>query len=174
MKRIQRMMNEIEKATKNGKLKGRWEIKQIDRKGVEGYTIQGRFKSDQPLDPHDPLNPFGPLNPMKRRPKPRRPFEVSENALKENSESLTDLFEGQKAIKIYFEIRGVDKRNIQLNVTRDKVEVKAENFYKMINLPSSNIDLEKASSKYKNGVLEVVIPKKDAITKSDTRKINID
>ncbi len=171
---IQRMMSELEKATKNGNLKGKWEINKIDRDGVKGYSIQGRFGSEQPLEPLDPFNPLEPLNPLRPRPGPQRPFEVPESALKETSEPLTDIFEDEKAIKIYFEVRGEDKNDIQLNVTAGKVEVKAKNFYKLINLPTSNIDLEKASSKYKNGVLEVTIPKKEKTLENDTRTIKID
>jgi len=55
-----------------------------------------------------------------------------------------------------------------------RLRLRTKNFYKMINLPTSNIDLEKASSKYKNGVLEVTIPKKEKTLKNDTHKINID
>lgn len=171
---IQRMMSEIEKVTRNGDLKGEWKINEIDRDGVKGYSIQGRFGSDQPWEPLDPFNPFEPLNPMRPRPRPQRPFEVPESVLKETSEPLTDIFEDEKTIKIYFEVRGEDKNDIQLNVTAGKVEVKAKNFYKMINLPTSNISLEKASSKYKNGVLEVTIPKKEKTLENDSRKIEID
>ncbi len=171
---IQRMMSELEKATKNGNLKGKWEINKIDRDGVKGYSIQGRFGSEQPLEPLDPFNPLEPLNPLRPRPGPQRPFEVPESALKETSEPLTDILEDEKAIKIYFEVRGENKNDIQLNVTAGKVEVKAKNFYKLINLPTSNIDLEKASSKYKNGVLEVTIPKKEKTLENDTRTIKID
>ena len=94
--------------------------------------------------------------------------------MKETSEPLTDVFDDENTIKIYMEVRGEDKKDIQLNVTAGKFEVKAKNFYKIINLPTSNIDLEKASSKYKNGVLEAVIPKKAKTLKSNTHKINID
>jgi len=175
---IQRMMSEFEKATKNGNLKGKWAINEIDSDGVKGYSIQGRFGSDQPWEPLDPFNPFEPLNPMRPRPRPQRPFVVPEraraSALKEVSEPLTDIFEDEKTIKIYLEVRGEDKNDIQLNVTAGKVEVKAKNFYKTIDLPISNIDLEKASSKFKNGVLEVIIPKKEKTFENNTRKINID
>jgi HSP20 family molecular chaperone IbpA len=171
---IQRMMSTIEKATRNGNLKGKWKVDKIDREGVKGYSIQGRFGSDQPREPLEPLNPFDPLNPMRPRPGPRRPFEVPESSLKETQEPLTDIFEDEKTVKIYFEVRGEDKNDIQLNVTAGKVEVKAKNFYKMINLPTSNISLEKASSKYKNGVLEVTMPKKDKTLENDSRKIEVD
>jgi len=172
---IQRMMREFERATKNGNLKGKWEINEIDSDGIKGYRLQGRFESGQPWEPLDPFNPFEPMNPTRPRPRPQRPFaRLPESALKETNEPLTDVFEDGKTIKIYFEVRGEDKNDIQLNVTGDKVEVKAKNFYKMINLPTSNIDLEKACSKYKNGVLEVKIPKKEKTIEKETYKINID
>jgi HSP20 family molecular chaperone IbpA len=171
---IQRMMSDFEIATKNGKLKGKWEINEIDSDGVKGYHFQGRFESGQPWEPYDPFYPFEPLNPLRPRPGPQRPFaRAPESALKETREPLADVFEDGKTIKIYLEVRGQDKNDIQLNVTADKVEVKAKDFYKMINLPTSNIDLEKASSKYKNGVLEITIPTKKILEK-DTHKIIID
>ena len=92
---------------------------------------------------------------------PKRPFEVSEKALKEIREPLTDVFEEDKAVKIYVELPGEEKDDIQLNVTEGKVEVKAKRFHKMIEVPTRNIDIEKASSKYKNGVLEITVPKKE-------------
>jgi HSP20 family protein len=174
VKRFQKIMSEIDEAKTNGDLRGKWEIKKIDRPDVKGYIIQGQFGSDQPLEPFEPFSPFEPLNPMKRRPVPRRPFEVQASALKETREPLTDIFEEEKAMKIYIEVPGEEKDDIQLNVTAGKVEVKAKNFYNIIDLPTGNIDMEKASSKYKNGVLEVTIPKKEKIIKNETNKINID
>lgn len=173
---FQRMISDIEKATKTGNLKGKWKIHEIDRDGVKGYSIEGRFGSEQPWEPLDPFDPLEPLNPMRRRrrPRPQRPFEASEGALREASEPLTDIFEDENTIKVYLEVRGKNKNNIQLNVTADKVEVKAENFYKTINLPTSSIDLEKASSTYKNGVLEITIPKKEKTQENNARKIRID
>jgi HSP20 family molecular chaperone IbpA len=174
IKRIQRMMSEFDEALKNGNLEGKWEIKQIDTPGVKGYRIQGHFGSDQPQEPLDPFSPFEPLDPMRRRPTPRRPFEVQQGALKETREPLTDIFEDEKAMKIYVEVPGERKDDIQLNVTAGKVEIKAKNFYKIIDLPTGNIGIQKASSKYKNGVLEITIPKKNKTIKNDTHKIEID
>ncbi len=167
---IQRMMSELWKAKKYGNLEGKWEINEIDRDGVKRYGIRGRFGSEKPLEPLDPFHPLEPLNPMRFRRGTQRPFEVPVLA----NEPLTDIFEDGKAIRVYFDVRGEDKNDIQLNVTAGKVEVKAKNFYKLINLPTSNIDLEKASSKYKNGVLEVAIPKKEKTPENDKRTIKID
>jgi len=33
--------------------------------------------SNQPLEPLEPFKPFEPFNPRKRRPMPKRPFEVA-------------------------------------------------------------------------------------------------
>jgi len=155
MKNMLREFNEIEKMIKSGKLKGKWDIKQIDEPERKGYVIQGRFWSNQPVEPFEPFKPW------RRRPMPKRPFEVPEKALKEIREPLTDVFEEDKTVKIYVELPGEEEDDIQLNVTEGKVEVKAEKFYKMVEVPTSNVDVEKVSSKYKNGVLEVTIPKKD-------------
>lgn len=171
MKRIRREISEIEKAVKSGKIKGNWDVKQIDKPGVRGYVIQGRFWSGQPLGPFDP---FEPLEPWRRRPMPKRPFRIPERALDEVREPLTDVFEEEKTVKIYVELPGEEKDDIQLNVTEGKVEVKTKRFYKMMDLPTRDIDIENASSKYKNGVLEVTIPKKEKSPEKEKRKMKIE
>ena len=169
MKRMQDF-NEIEKELKSGKLKGRWDVKQINEPNVKGYVIQGRFWSDQPLEPFDP---FKPNKPLERRPKRRRSFRPSDITSKEIREPLVDVFEEEKAVKIYVELPGEEKDDVQLNVTKGKVEVKAKNFYKTIKVPMY-IDIEKASSKYNNGVLTIIIPKDEEIPETEKRKIKIE
>lgn len=91
---------------------------------------------------------------------------------------LTDLEETDKEVIAKFEMPGVDKKDIQLNVTPDKIEVKVEKkqeakvekkgfyreersyrgFYRAMALPSEVL-ADKAKAKYKDGVLEVTIPK---------------
>jgi HSP20 family molecular chaperone IbpA len=58
------------------------------------------------------------------------------------------------------ELPGEEKDNIKADFKEDKVEVKAKNFYKLIDLPTKDIDKENISTKYTNGVLEISIPKK--------------
>lgn len=154
-KSMLREFNDIEKMLKSGKLKGKWDIQKIDEPERKGFVIQGHFWSAQPI------KPFEPFKPWTRRPMPKRPSEVPEKALKEIREPLTDVFDEDKTVKIYVELPGEEEDDIQLNVTEGKVEVKAKKFHKMIEVPTSNVDIEKASSKYKNGVLEITIPKKE-------------
>ena len=168
---IQKQFAEFEEMIKSGKLQGKWDIKKIDEPGRKGYIIQGRFFSDQPIEP---FVPFEPLGPWRRRPVPRRLFKAPKEALNEIREPLTDVFEDDKTVKIYVELPGEERDDIQLNVTESRVEVKAKKFYKGIEIPTENIDVEKTSSKYKNGVLEVTIPKKEKPKEKDARKIKID
>jgi len=98
---------------------------------------------------------------------------------------LTDIEETDKDIIAKFEIPGVDKKDIQLNITEDRIEVKVEKkqetkiekkgfyreersyrgFYRSIALPT-NVIPEKAKAKYKDGILEVTIPKNEAKKKN--------
>ena len=91
---------------------------------------------------------------------------------------LTDLEETDKEVIAKFELPGVEKKDIQLNVTPDKIEVKVEKkqeakvekkgfyreersyrgFYRAMALPSE-VSAEKAKAKYKDGILEVTLPK---------------
>ena len=93
---------------------------------------------------------------------------------------LTDLKETNNEYIATVEIPGVDKKDIQLNISENNLEIKVEkksemkianenkgfirserffsNFYRSMNLPS-NIIPEKAKASYKNGILEIILPK---------------
>jgi len=152
-KRFRIEIDKILKEIKDGKLKGTMETREINEPGVKGFIIQGRFGSD------DAFEPLEPLKPSKRRPLPEKPFEVSKDALRETREPLTDIFEEKDVTKIYVELPGEEEEDIHLKVTEKGVEVKGKNFYKMIELSSRNLDKQRVSSKYKNGVLDITIPK---------------
>lgn len=172
---IRKMISDLETMVKNKGLKGEWKIDEINEGSVKGYRIKGSFNSGKPGNPFDPSTPFEPRNPIRPLPRPQRPFaRLPKSALRESDELLADVFEDEKGIKVYFEVRGANLKDIQLNVTADKVEVKAKNFYRSIDLPICNIDLERANSKCKNGVLVVEIPKTEKIANKKVHKINID
>lgn len=140
------------------KIKGGWNIKEIDRPGMKGYIIEGRFYSDQPLNDSESPEPLEPT-PV-RRPLPETPFGTPEETA-EPREPLTDVFEDRDAIKIYVELPGESEDDIQLNITEENVEIRAKNFHKKLEV-SGNLEKEKASKKYNNGVLIVTIPKKES------------
>lgn len=96
-------------------------------------------------------------------------------------ESDVVIKDGNAIVKI--DLPGIDKKDIQLNVTENHVEVKAEKkeetkvekkgffkqersyagYYRVIPLPEVKAEL--ADANYKNGVLEIKIPLKEKLKK---------
>jgi len=149
VKEMFREMEKIEGAIRSGRLEGDWEIKPIKRPGVEGYVARGHFQLGEPLS-------------------------FPKHAMDEVREPLTDVFEDKDRVKLYVELPGVEKNDIQLNAIEGRVEVKAKNFYKLIDLPTKDIEFEKASANYKNGVLEVLIPKTKKAVEEEEKTIKIE
>ncbi len=99
-------------------------------------------------------------------------------ALREFREPLADVAEDDKTVTVTAEIPGVDKKDIDLNIREDMVEIKVEKkaeikeekkgyyrmersyrgFYRALPLPAKVLP-ESAEAKYNNGVLEITLPK---------------
>jgi HSP20 family protein len=106
--------------------------------------------------------------------------------------ALVDVQETEKDVIVTVELPGMEKEDIELTVTSDRVEIKAQKkeetteekegvtaygsryagFYRGIPL-STSVEAEKAKATYKNGVLEVVVPKKEE-ENSESQNIQID
>lgn len=93
---------------------------------------------------------------------------------------LVNTSETDKDIVTEIEMPGLNKKDIQVSVTEDGIEVKAESksevehkdekkgtyraeksysgFYRKLSLPP-NVDPSKADAEYKNGVLKITLPK---------------
>lgn len=91
-----------------------------------------------------------------------------------------DMYERKDEIVVRVEIPGVDKNDIDLTITEDSLtikgevkkgeEVKDEDYYareinygsftRTIALPV-DVDSSKAKATYKNGILEIILPKKE-------------
>jgi HSP20 family protein len=164
MKKIQEEIEAMLKEVNSGELKGTWKTKEINEPGMKGWIFMGSIGSDEALEPLDPLKP------QKKRPIPERPLELSKSMYEETREPLTDVFEDEKAMKIYLELPGEEKEDIQLKAREGSIEVKAKNFYKKIDLPNDNVSTEKMTSDYRNGVLTITLPKKMPLRKEDTAR----
>jgi len=94
--------------------------------------------------------------------------------IKEEREPLIDIMTTENEVKVFVELPGVDKEKIKLTGTPTKLVISAEGemhkYYKEIELPTE-VEIEKAKSTYKNGVLEVVLPKK---SKEEGKPIKIE
>lgn len=155
------------------KMQGKWDVKKIDEPDIKGYIIKGQFFSGSPLNDSEPYEPFNP-NPI-RRPLPQRPerIEEIEEIKSEPRDPLTDVFEENNAIKIYIEMPGQEKDDIQLNIIEGKIEVRTKDFIKVVDIPG-NVEKEKASAQYKNGVLTLTIPKREQTSEATKQKIRIE
>jgi HSP20 family protein len=96
--------------------------------------------------------------------------------VKEKREPLADVITTDGEVRVIVELPGVEKKDIELSGTEDKLTISVDTpehkYFKEIELPAK-VDSKKATSKYKNGVLDITVPKKkEEKTKSET--INIE
>jgi len=82
--------------------------------------------------------------------------------VKEEREPLVDVVETDSEIRVVVELPGVEKTDIKLHGTEDLLEISVDTphykYYKEVTLPAK-VKVKQAKSSYKNGVLEVVLPK---------------
>jgi len=78
-------------------------------------------------------------------------------------EELIDIIDGEGDVSVTVEIPGVKKKDIDLYLTEDSLEITVDsnvlNYHRLLNLPC-DVDVETVESTYRNGVLDVVVKKK--------------
>jgi HSP20 family protein len=99
---------------------------------------------------------FGNVKPETRQGKPY--IDV-----KEKREPLADVMTEDDEIRVLIELPGVDKKDIKLSGTETMLTISVDTaerkYFKEVELPAK-VEIKKATSKYKNGVLDITIPKK--------------
>ena len=97
--------------------------------------------------------------------------------VKEEREPLVDIVNTNGEIKVIIELPGVAKEDIKLSGTEDKLTISVEaperKYFKEIEVPAK-IDPKKAKTSYKNGVLEVTLPKIEEKKKPSGEQIKIE
>ena len=82
--------------------------------------------------------------------------------VKEEREPLVDIVETDNEIHVVAELPGVEKEDIKLHGTEDTLTISVDTpqrkYYKEISLPAK-VNVKEAKTQYKNGVLEVKLPK---------------
>jgi len=96
--------------------------------------------------------------------------------VKEEREPLVDIIETDGEVHVVADLPGVEKNDIKLHGTEDiltiSVDTPQHKYYKEVTLPAK-VNIKEAKTQYKNGVLEVTLPKiKEKTTKGEP--INID
>jgi HSP20 family protein len=96
--------------------------------------------------------------------------------VKEEREPLVDVVETNSEIRVVVELPGVEKTDIKLHGTEESLEISVDTpqykYYKEVTLPVK-ARVKDAKSSYKNGVLEVILPKAEAPKKPKGEQIDI-
>ncbi|PNX46309.1 MAG: hypothetical protein BV459_06635 [Thermoplasmata archaeon M11B2D] len=97
--------------------------------------------------------------------------------ISEELEPLTDIIEGENDVAITVEIPGVEKDDIELVATQDALEIKVDSpkrkYHKRIDLPC-NVKTKSTKATYKNGILDIVLEKKEKKKDSGGFKVSIE
>ncbi|MEM3616402.1 MAG: archaeal heat shock protein Hsp20 [Candidatus Bathyarchaeia archaeon] len=110
------------------------------------------------------IQEFGNVKPTRLGPK-----------VKEEREPLVDIVETDNEIHVVAELPGVEKEDIKLHGTEDTLTISVDTpqrkYYKELTLPAK-VNVKEAKTQYKNGVLEVTLPKiKEKKPKGEPLKI---
>ncbi|MEM3769959.1 MAG: archaeal heat shock protein Hsp20 [Candidatus Bathyarchaeia archaeon] len=97
------------------------------------------------------IREFGNVKPTRLGPK-----------VKEEREPLVDIVETDNEIHVVAELPGVEKEDVKLHGTEDTLTISVDTpqrkYYKELTLPAK-VNVKEAKTQYKNGVLEVKLPK---------------
>jgi len=100
-----------------------------------------------------------------------------EPTVSEEREPLTDIIEGDEDVAVTVEIPGVERKDIDLNVTGDILEITVKNperkYHKRLTLPCDVVP-KTTKATYKNGILDVVIKRKEKKKPGEGYKVNIE
>jgi len=100
-----------------------------------------------------------------------------EPMISEEREPITDIIEGDNDVAVTVELPGVDKEDIDLNITTDKLDIKVDNpkrkYHKILDLPC-DVKPKTTKATYKNGVLDIVIKRKQKKQPGDGYKVSIE
>lgn len=97
--------------------------------------------------------------------------------ISEEREPLTDIIEGDNDVAVTIEMPGIEKKDIDLNITKDALEINVDaadrKYHKRLDLPCDVIP-NTTKATYKNGVLDVVIKRKEKKKPGSGYKVNIE
>jgi len=112
------------------------------------------------------ISEFGNVKPSRYGPK-----------VQEEREPLVDIIETNGEIHVVVELPGVEKKDIKLHGTEDmltiSVDIPQRKYFKEVALPVK-VNPKEAKTEYKNGVLEVRLPKVKEGKKAKGEPISID
>ena len=102
---------------------------------------------------------------------------TGEPIISEEREPLTDIIEGDNDVAVTIEMPGVDKKDINLNVQKDHLEIRVDTdkrkYHKRLELPC-DVQPKTTKATYKNGILDIVIKRIEKKRPGTGYQVNID
>jgi HSP20 family protein len=90
---------------------------------------------------------------------------------------LTDVIEGDEEVSVTIEIPGVEKEDIDLKATENTLEVKVNapqrKYHRVIDLPC-DVQPKTTKATYKNGVLDVIIKRREKRSEREGFRVDIE
>ena len=108
-----------------------------------------------------------------------KPIKTSdgEPTISEEREPLTDIIEGDNDVAVTVEMPGINKKDIDLKVRKEYLEIKVDNperkYHKRLDLPCGVVP-KTTKATYKNGVLDIVIKRKEKKKPGTCYQVNIE
>lgn len=98
-------------------------------------------------------------------------------SISDEREPITDIIEGDDEVAITVEIPGIEKEDIDMNVNEATLEISVDNaqriYHKMMYFPCEVLP-KTTKATYKNGILDVVIKRKERRKKEEVFRVKID
>lgn len=150
--------------------------KSIERKLHDPYYSDIKPREDFIYGYNFQIDPKGRPKMQEFVNKPELSNKDGEEYTKNEREPIIEIIEDNENVNITIEIPGVEKENIDLNITSDDFEIKVNTpiikYHKRMSLPCDVIP-KTSKVTYNNGVLDIVIKRKKRKNKNGYR-INID
>jgi HSP20 family molecular chaperone IbpA len=173
-KRVSRLMRqqlkEIIDALKGGELHGQMHIKPIDGPGIKGYVMWGHL-GDAPDTFEEKPRRLKPLPAeQSEKAKTRVPMSTRVGGAEEEEEEsgeprkpLVEKFRSKNEYVILAELPGLDESDLKVDVRNGVLEISGGEKFKptRIRLPP-RAATKNLKSSYKNGILEIRIPRADS------------
>jgi len=109
--------------------------------------------------------------------RPQKPTKGAKAIVSEEREPLTDVIEERNQIAATLELPGVDKKDIDIRVTENELEIDVDNekrkYHKLVKLPA-RVRPTTTKATYKNGILDVTIQKETPSESKRGHKVNVD
>jgi len=137
-----------------------------ERKLPDGSTVRelGPFVYGYSMtigpDGKPKIREFGNVKPSLKR----EPFGLTKPSLdvKEEREPLVDVISTDSEVKVVAELPGVEKKEIKLHGTENTLTISVDTperkYFKEVQMPTA-VNYKAAKTEYKNGVLEITMPK---------------